>query len=204
MTPKWTNNPVPRGSFQGAISESCDMKKTNAYLSIIIMILLVVHAGYESISFCIMNYNPLLSKITGYLTAGTVTAHAVISVICLFVLHESKSVIYIRLNIRTVIQRVCAILMIVLLPVHIYSFAILSRSVGNGLYFLAEVSQVLFYAAVFTHIAVSFEKSLITLGMLEKEATRQRINMLMTVVCLLLFIVTGVITITTHFKLFCG
>ena len=180
------------------------LKKTNAYLSIIIMALLVVHAGYESVSFVLMYYNPLLSKITGYLTAGTVTAHVVISVICLFILHDNKSITYIKLNLRTVIQRICAIFMAVLLPVHIFAFDLLGRSIGSYGYVMTEAAQILFYAAAFTHMAVSFEKSLITLGRLEKEATRQRLNLLVSAVCLLLFIVTGVITITTHFKIFYG
>ena len=180
------------------------LKKTNAYLSIIIMILLVVHTAYESISFCLMYYNPLLSKITGYLTAGTVSAHAVISVICLFVLNDNKSIKYIKLNLRTVIQRICAIIMVVLLPVHIFAFDLLGISIGGYGYIMTEAAQVLFYAAVFTHIAVSFEKSMITLGKLEKEATRKRLNMSVAVLCLFLFIVTGMITITTHFKMFFG
>ncbi len=180
------------------------LKKSNAYLSIIIMILLAVHAGYESISFALMYYNPMISKLTGYLIAGTVTAHAVISVICLFILHDSKSVIYIKINIRTVIQRICAILMIVLLPVHIFIFDILSASTPGCGFALTEAAQVLFYAAVYAHVAVSFEKSLITLGKLEKEATRKRINLIVAVICLLLFITTGMITITTHLKMFYG
>lgn len=180
------------------------LKKTNAYLSIFIMIFLVVHVLYECVSFCLMYYDPLLSKITGYLTAGTVTAHAVISVICLFVLHDSKSVIYIKLNIRSVIQRLCAVLMAVLLPVHIFAFDLLGQNIGGYGYILTEAAQVLFYAAVYMHIAVSFEKSMITLGRLEKESTRQRLNRLMAVACFLLFIGTCVITITTHFKIFHG
>ena len=178
------------------------LKKTNAYLSIITMFLLVIHAGYESLSFVLMYYNPMLSKITGYLTVGTVTVHAAISVICLFVLHDNKSIIYIRLNIKTVIQRICALIMTVLLLVHIFAFDLLGKGIGGYGYIITEASQILFYAAVFTHIAVSFEKSLITLGWLEKETTRQKLNMIVSVVCLLLFIVTGVITITTHFKIF--
>ncbi len=180
------------------------LKKTNAYLSIFIMIILVVHAAYELVAFCLMYYNPLLSKITGFLTAGTVTAHAIISVICLFVLHDSKSISYIKLNIRTVIQRICALLMVVLLPVHISAFDLLGKNVGAPGYILTEAAQVLFYAAVFTHIAISFEKSLITLGWLEKESTRQRLNLITAVVCLLMCIAACVITITTHFRIFCG
>ena len=180
------------------------LKKTNAYLSIIITVLLVIHVGYESAAYCLMYYNPLLSKITGYLTAGTVTAHAVISVICLFVLHDNKSVVYIKLNLRTVIQRICAIIMAALLPVHIFTFNLLGRSIGGYGYIMTEAAQILFYAAVYTHTAVSFEKSLITLGRLEKEAARQRLNRIAASVCVLLFIVTVVITITTHFKMFTG
>ncbi|MCR4589401.1 MAG: hypothetical protein K5668_01090 [Lachnospiraceae bacterium] len=178
------------------------MKKANAYLSIIIIVLLVVHAGYESAAFCLMYYNPLLSKITGYLIAGTITVHAVISMICLFVLHDSGSVIYIRLNMRTVIQRVCAILIIVLLPVHILAFDILGRTAGSFLYVLTETSQAVFYAAVFTHVAVSFEKSLISLGKLENEVVRRRLNKIVAVICFLMFVSTNVITITTHVKMF--
>ena len=180
------------------------LKKTNAYLSIIIAFFLVVHAGYENTAFFLMYYNPLFSIITGYIVAGTVTVHAVISVICLFVLHDSNSVSYIKLNIRTVIQRICAMLMIVLLPVHIFAFDLLGRTIGGYGYVLTEALQVLFYAAVFTHIAVSFEKSLITLGRLEKEAVRRRLNMILAAACLVMFIITIVITITTHIKIFYG
>ena len=90
------------------------------------------------------------------------------------------------------------------MPVHIFAFDLLGRNVGGPGYILTEAAQVLFFAAIFTHIAVSFEKSLITLGWLEKESTRQRLNMFMAVLCLLACIVTCVITITTHFKIFHG
>ena len=180
------------------------LKKTNAFLSIIIMILLIIHAGYESAAFCLMYYHPLLSKLTGYFIAGMIIAHAVISVIYLFVLHDSKSVSYIKLNIRTVLQRICAILMMVLLPVHIYAFDILSLNIGNCWYVATEALQVTFYAAVVMHIAVSFDKSLITLGKLENEVTRHRLNIVVTAVCLLSFFLTCVITISTHIKMFYG
>ncbi len=180
------------------------LKRANAVLSIIITVLLVVHAGYESIAFCMMYYQPLLSKITGYLVAGTVTVHAVISVICVFVLHDSKSVLYLRLNLRTVIQRICAILMVVLLPVHIFAFDLLKGSAGSFGYILTEAAQVLFYAALFAHVAVSFGKSLVTLGKLEKETTRRRLDVILAVLCLLSFLVISVITITTHAKMFYG
>ena len=180
------------------------IKRTNAVLSILITVLLFVHAGYESISLCMMYYQSLLSKITGFLIAGTVAVHAVISAVCVFVLHDSKSVLYLRLNLRTVIQRICAILMVVLLPVHIFAFDLLKGSAGSFGYILTEAAQLLFYGALFAHIAVSFGNSLVTLGKLEKETTRRRLDVILAVICLLLFLVMSVITITTHVKMFYG
>ncbi len=178
------------------------IKKINAVLSLLLTALLILHAGYECAAYCLFYYNPMLSKVTGFVTASVVALHVIISIISLFVLHDSRSVIYIRLNMKTVIQRICAVIMAVLLPVHIYAFNLLQRYAGKTGYFLTEAGQILFYAAVFGHIAVSFTKSLITLGVMEKDTVRRKADTVISVICTLLFIVVAVITVTTHTKLF--
>jgi hypothetical protein len=180
------------------------IKKANAYLSLITTVLLLIHTGYTGISYIVMYYNPVMSKVTGYTLIGAITAHAVISLIILFVMHDSVSVAYPGLNIRTVIQRICAALMILLLPVHIKSFDLLQRSVGGIGYVLTEICQVLFFTAVFGHIAVSFSKSLITLGILKDNRLRKRIDLILAIICLILCIAIITITLVTHIKLFLG
>ena len=178
------------------------IKKINAVLSLLLTALLILHAGYECAAYCLFYYNPMLSKVTGFVTASVFIMHVLISVISLFVLHDSGSVIYIRLNMKTVIQRICAVIMAVFLPVHIYAFNLLQRYAGKVGYYLTEAAQILFYAALFGHIAVSLTKSLITLGMIEKDAVRRRADTVISVICLMLFAAAAVITVTTHTKLF--
>ena len=182
--------------------DTMKIKKANACIALILSALLVIHAGYECISFILMYYGPVISKVTGYMTAAAAAVHAVLSVTGLFILHDSKSVMYIRPNIRTVIQRISALVMALLLPVHIFSFDILGMTAGGAGYVLTEASQVLFYAAMFTHIAPSLGRSLITLGKIETETALKKTDKIMAVICLILFIVVNYITLSTHLKLF--
>lgn len=51
------------------------------------------------------------------------------------------------------------------------------------------VTEVLFFAAICTHPATSFSKSLITWGLIREEPTERRVNLIAEIVCAVLFVV---------------
>ena len=181
-----------------------NIKKWNARLSLLTVVLFLIHEGYHLYAYTTMYYNPVLSKVTGYALAGALGLHVILSIISVFVLHDAKKVSYKKLNIKTVIQRVSAVLIVLLLPIHILSFGLLQSSVGGIGYILTEIAQILFYAALCCHIAVSFSNALITLGYLTEMRRKRIIDIVVAVICAILFLAASVIITLVHTKIFIG
>ena len=178
------------------------MKKANAILSIISLALLSVHALYELSAYVLFYYNPLISGLTGWLAGGAITIHAVLSAISMFKLNDSKTVMYKKLNLGTVIQRVSAVIMVVLFPFHINTYDFLKINSHGAAFWFAETVYIVFYSALFSHIAVSFSKALISLGKLEDDRKRRSINKVVSIICAAAALITIIITIRTHIKMF--
>ena len=181
-----------------------NIKKSNARLSLLTVVLFLIHEGYQLYAYTAMYYNPVLSKVTGYALAGALALHVILSIISVFVLHDAKTVTYKKLNIRTVWQRVSAVLIVLLLPIHIFSFGLLKSSVGGIGYILTEIAQILFYAALCCHIALSFSNAFITLGYLTDMRKKRIIDIVVTVICAILFIAASVIITSVHTMIFNG
>ncbi len=177
------------------------IKKWNARLSLLTLLLLLIHEGYQLYAYITFYYNPVLSKVTGFATAGCFALHAILSMIIVFVMHDSKSVAYKKLNIGTVMQRISAVLILILLPLHIFSFSLLKSSVGGIGYVLVEAAQIIFYAMLSCHVALSFSNALVTLGRLSDIKKKRVIDVVVCVICLLLFIAASVIITTAHTKI---
>lgn len=178
------------------------IKKWNARLSLLAVALLLIHSAYQTYAYITFYYNPLLSAATGYALAGIFVLHGILSVVSVYILHDSKTVAYKKLNIRTLLQRISAALMILLLPLHILSFGLLSGSAGTVWYIFVEAAQILFYAAMFTHVALSFTSALITLGRLEDMEKKRVIDRALAALCAVMFITTSVTITLTHTKMF--
>lgn len=178
------------------------IKKWNARLSLLTILLLLIHEGYQLIAYITFYYNPTLSKVSGYAVVGCFVLHAILSVVGVAVLHDAKGIAYKRLNIRTVLQRISAVLLILLLPLHIFSFPLLKSSAGGFGYVMAEAAQIIFYATLFCHVAVSFSNALITLGRLSDIKKKRIIDVVVLVICVIMLITVSVVITTTHTKLF--
>ena len=127
--------------------------------------------------------------------------HATLSAICVFALHDSKTIAYKKLNIRTVFQRVSAVMLFLLLLIHILSFPLLQSSAGSVGYICVETVQIIYFAALSCHISLSFSNSIITLGRLSDIKKKRIIDIIVLVICALLFIAVSVIITTTHSKI---
>ena len=178
------------------------IKKLNAWLALITAALLLIHETYQLFAFILSYYNPVMTKILGYALASVFILHGILSAYCIFGLHDSKSVAYKKMNIRTVLQRISGLAMILLLPLHTCSFMLLQRSSGTFVFYLILASQVLFYAAINCHVAVSFSSAFITLGYLEDMDKKDRIDRTAWIISTLLFITTSVVIISVYNRMF--
>ena len=87
------------------------IKRFNANLSLLTLVLLLIHEGYQLGAYITFYYNPILTKASGRAVACCFIMHAILSAICVFALHDSKTIAYKKYNIRTVLQRVSAVML---------------------------------------------------------------------------------------------
>ena len=174
------------------------LKKWNARLSILTTVFLFIHTGYKTVTYLIFYYNPMMAYILGYPLAVLIVLHAILSGVCVFALHDSKSVTYAKLNARTLIQRISAVTALLLTPLHIFSFGLLQNSAGSFFYHMLEICGVLFFGSIFCHVCVSFSNAFITLGLLQDMKKKKMIDMIMYIICTLAFISVSIIIVKTH------
>ena len=176
--------------------------KWNARLSIFTTALLLVHELYQLYAYISFYYNPVLSKAFGYAVASGFVLHGILSAVCIFTLHDTKTVAYKKLNLKTVLQRVSAAIIVLLLPLHIFSFALLQSSVGSIAYIIVETAQVVFYVSLSCHVGLSFGNALVTLGRLEDMEKKRVIDRTAIIFWAILALAMSFVITTTHAKIF--
>ena len=171
------------------------LKKTNAVLSLLSFVLLLSHMGYSAYSYITLYYNPFLTHLIAYTFAAAVCLHAVLGTALVFMQADgTRASSYPRLNKQTVLQRLSAAVIFPLLIFHLKSYELMSSSAENGckgLIIIAVIVELLFYAAVVSHSAVSVTKAFITLGALSSEKTLKRLDLTVYVLCGVMYAVTA-------------
>ena len=82
------------------------IKKTNAILGLLAILILLAHAGYQVIAYILFIYNPLVTKLLGWATVAVVSMHAVLGMSMLMFVHDGSSArSYSGMNLRTILQR---------------------------------------------------------------------------------------------------
>ena len=96
------------------------LKKTNAVLSLLTLLRMVIHIGYNVFAYLTFYYNPGLKMMTAYPFMICVCLHAVLGVFLVIAGGDGTGIRYYPgLNLTTVIQRTSAALILLLLVVHI-------------------------------------------------------------------------------------
>ena len=179
-----------------------NLKKNNAILSLFTCLMLLIHVVYQAVAHLMLFYYPIVSKILGYAVLIPAVIHGVMSAISVLFLHDSRKIMYKKANARTYIQRICAVIIVVLLPAHLYSYAIHDITAGTALFYAATLIQIIFYGAIITHAAISVSKALITLGMLENTDKMHIIDRCMFSICAALFVAVSIIVTGAKMTLF--
>ena len=182
------------------------MKKANAWLALLTYLVLLVHVVYQVVSYIAFFYNPILTKTFAHVTMGLFVAHAILSLVILVRNHDAKplEMEYKGINARTYMQRIFGILMCVLLPLHIFMMVILSKNVGTIFYNIEEVAIVLFFWALFTHVGLSLSNAFVTLGWLSDIKVKKVMDVVIFIICQILFAVTSFVIVLTYRKLLNG
>ena len=170
------------------------LKKLNAVLSLLSVLALLIHVGYSTFAYITFYYNPTLKTLTAVPFMVFVCLHAICGMCSVFLQNDGTRLdTYQKLNRSTVIQRVSAALIFPLLILHIKAYDILQKSSSEGKWFLFGLImflQVLFFAVVFLHTAVSFSKAFITLGLLTDRKKQKTIDRITYILCTVIMIVT--------------
>ncbi len=179
-----------------------NIKKSNAILSLFTCLMLLIHILYQTVAHLLLFYYPMVSKILGYAVLIPAVLHGVMSAISVLFIHDSRKIMYKKANVRTYIQRICAVIIGVLLPVHLCSYAIHEIAAGSALFYAVALIQILFYGAIITHAAVSVSKALITLGMLKNIDKMRMMDRCLFAVCTALFVAVSIIVTDAKMTLF--
>lgn len=180
-------------------------KKVNAVLGLAITTALLVHIIYEIYAYLTFYYNPVLTKILAFTTLGLGTLHILLSAFIVFISHDKgKGIRYPSLNIRTLLQRISAVAIAVMLILHMNTFAALSATAGTSraLFVTVLIVQVLFYLTVFVHIAVSASNAFITLGIISSGKARKTLDIIIWILCVILFAAASFVVVKTQVAMF--
>ena len=182
------------------------LKKINAALGLLSIVALLLHLGYTVFAYITFYYNPTLKLLTAIPCIALVCLHAVCGMLTVFLQADGTRLdLYPRQNLRTILQRVSAALILPLLILHINTFGLLQSSAGAGQWFwfaLLMFSQLLFYGTVLTHVAVSVTRSFITLGWLSSSDKQKRIDRVIYIICAVAFAVAAFVVLRTELAMF--
>ena len=173
------------------------LKKANACISLLLVVVFLAHSVYELIACLTMSFDPTVVKVFGITVAAFVSVHVVLSVISIFKYQDSKKIDYPKLNKRTWLQRFSAVMIVVLLPLHMRTAGWVMAEGVTALSIALEILQVIFFALVYLHIAVSFSRALLTLGWITEERTKRRIDLVTGILCGVLFLIQSVVIFVT-------
>lgn len=182
------------------------LKKISAAAGLLASVFMLVHIGYTVFAYLAFYYNPFLKVLTAVPFMVLTCVHAVCAMLSVFLQADGTRLnLYPKLNRRTVLQRVSAALILPLLILHINTYEMLRASAESGRWVrfaLLLLSQVLFYAVVMTHIAVSASRGLITLGWLASPEKQKKIDRAVYILCAVAFVISAFVVLRTQILMF--
>ena len=170
------------------------LKKLNAVISLLTILGMLIHAGYSIFAYLTMYYNPVIKTLTAYPFLICVCLHALLGMFMVFFRTDGmKAGYYPKQNLSTIIQRVSALIILLMLLMHIRMFDLMKNAASKETRFFwwfLVFCEIIFFGAVIAHISVSFSKALITLGLLSSVETKKKIDRTMYVLGTVVFAVS--------------
>lgn len=182
------------------------LKRMNAFLALLTSLSLLFHTGYTVYAYAALYYNPTLKNLTAVPFIIFTCLHAICGMCAVFLLGDGTRLdLYRKQNMGTVIQRVSAALIFPLLILHIKTFDLLKDAAGGGKWFFFGVLillQIIFFAVVASHTAVSLSRAFITLGILNDRKKQKQFDRIVFGLCAAVFIIAVFAVISGELKMF--
>lgn len=161
------------------------IKKVNTLVGFAVIVALCCHGGSMCYSMVTGWYDFFIAKTFANLTIISVAVHSLLSIIIFFFFHDGSVLKYGKDNISTVLQRISAVAIIILLHIHIntYSFMATGESLSMCQTIISCITEILYFSAIMTHIAISIGKGFVTLGTVKSSAVLNRINLISYIIC---------------------
>lgn len=178
------------------------LKKINAIAALAVILLLAGHISVMTFSLWTGWYNYRICKMLPRMALTILLIHILLSLVILFFSHDGADMKYRRLNAGTIVQRTSAIAMMILIHLHMNAYAHVAAGItlSAGMTIFRIVTELLFFASVLAHIAVSCEKGCITLGIVRTEKTIRIIKITAYLVCTLLLLAAGSGAVSFYMK----
>lgn len=161
-------------------------RKVNAIISLICSFLILIHGSYDALWMIMRGKMTTLPQFLPRVLVMFVIVHIILSIVTAIIASGGKkdpnSRMYKKENIKTMIQRMFGILIILLLPLHIIGM-------GNHLTpkVLHSIIHPLFFLVVYAHTAISFSKAFITLGIGNAKFIKI-VDRVIAILCMFIFI----------------
>lgn len=173
------------------------MKKVNAVIGLFSIVMLICHTMIMSYSMMTGWYNYRICKMLSRGTATFMIIHIALTLFMIIFIHEKNVLFNVKYNLRVLVQRISAVLIFLMFYIHMTAFKFI---VNGNVPDLNEkivliVTEILFFAGVFSHAAVSFSRACISLGFISDKKHLNYIDIIAFIVCAMLFAVTSVILI---------
>lgn len=173
------------------------LKKTNAVISWILIILLLVHIASTQLYMIAGIFNMQLMMQLPKALGMICVVHICISLGIVFFMHDGSDFTkYGKLNRKTLLQRLSGIMIILLIHAHINLFASFiyeNLPISAGKKIVVFIVEMIFFGAIFLHLDSSFTKSFITMGMIRSEKTERGIDIAARIFCVFGFAFTFVV-----------
>ncbi|MDO4478311.1 MAG: hypothetical protein Q4B73_04620 [Lachnospiraceae bacterium] len=167
------------------------LKKCNALLTLIMVAALLCHIGAMAITLATGCFiGGVFWKMMTHIALLCFVLHVVISIIMFFFRHDGRALSYARLNKKMVLQRVTALLLLILIHTHrhAYGFILTGTPLTTGGIIFRLITECLLCGAVMCHIAASFGNAILTLGLVTSEKALARIDKVAYSLCAVLLV----------------
>ena len=182
------------------------LKKLNALLGLLSILAMLLHMGYTIVAYLMFYYNPFLKTVFAVPFMVLVCLHAVCGMVTVFLQADGTRLdLYPKQNLRTILQRVSAALILPLLILHINTFSMMKAASEGGqmiVVLLLIVAELLFFATALTHVATSLTKGFITLGLLSSPDMQKKLDVVIYVILAIAFVVAAYAVVSTQVKMF--
>ena len=173
------------------------LKKTNATLGLLTIVMLIIHAGYQMAAYVRFEHNEKVTMALGAAILVLMLLHIVLAMVIVMITGDGTDITaYPRDNVRTIVQRASAIGIMVFLAGHLYAYDILTS--GPAGLIAASIIQIIFFGMIFIHTATSLSNGFVTLGLLQSETKKQILDRVVMALCTVAFAAICIITIRTY------